>query len=90
MLFANRITVQFDSYKYKYPKFLRHKIVTIPNSIASNSTIQSISKVDFPEFVYAGRFSFQKQLKKLIRAFVAYKDLGGNGNLALYGEGEAS
>jgi glycosyltransferase involved in cell wall biosynthesis len=89
MLFANRITVQFDSYKYKYPQFLRHKIVTIPNSIASNSTIQSISKVDFPEFVYAGRFSFQKQLKKLIRAFVAYKDLGGNGNLALYGEGEA-
>jgi hypothetical protein len=65
MLFANRITVQFDSYKYKYPKFLRHKIVTIPNSIASNSTIQSISKVDFPEFVYAGRFSFQKQLNKL-------------------------
>jgi len=41
------------------------------------------------QFVYAGRFSFQKQLDKLIQIFVAYRNQGGVGKLGLYGDGEA-
>jgi glycosyltransferase involved in cell wall biosynthesis len=89
MLFANRITVQFNSYRLKYPIFLRHKIISIPNSIVLKSNAQVYLKNEIPQFIYAGRFSFQKQLGKLIKIFVAYRNQGGKGELALYGDGEA-
>ncbi len=89
MLFAKKIIVQFDSYKYKYPRFLWHKISTIPNSIAINTGVEIGLSDDIPQFVYAGRFSFQKQLDKLIQIFVAYRNQGGVGKLGLYGDGEA-
>jgi len=89
MLFANRITVQFDSYRLKYPSFLRYKIITIPNSIVLNANAGVHLKNEIPQFIYAGRFSFQKQLGKLIKIFIAYRNQGGKGKLALYGDGEA-
>jgi glycosyltransferase involved in cell wall biosynthesis len=45
-------------------------------------------KNKLPQYIYAGRFSFQKQLGKLIKIFVAYRNQGGKGMLTLYGDGE--
>jgi glycosyltransferase involved in cell wall biosynthesis len=87
MIFANKITVQFDSYKDKYPKYLRKKIITIPNAIVEHKLINKRTNKTL-RFIYAGRFSFQKQLPKLLYSFQRYKQLGGLANLTLVGSGE--
>jgi GalNAc-alpha-(1->4)-GalNAc-alpha-(1->3)-diNAcBac-PP-undecaprenol alpha-1,4-N-acetyl-D-galactosaminyltransferase len=87
MIFANKITVQFDSYKDKYPKYLRKKIITIPNAIVEHKLINKRTNKTL-RFIYAGRFSFQKQLPKLLYGFQRFKQLGGLANLTLVGSGE--
>lgn len=87
MIFANKITVQFDSYKDKYPKYLRKKIITIPNAIVEHKLINKRTNKTL-RFIYAGRFSFQKQIPKLLYSFQRYKQLGGLANLTLVGSGE--
>lgn len=87
MIFANKIIVQFDSYKDKYPKYLRNKIVTIPNAIVEHKLVKKRNDKKL-NLVYAGRFSFQKQIPKLLYSFQRYKQLGGLASLTLIGSGE--
>jgi glycosyltransferase involved in cell wall biosynthesis len=87
MLFATKITVQFDSYKSKYPWYLRRKILTIPNTIMDFGILRGAAK-DKVRYVYAGRFSFQKQVLRLIEAFRAFHSNFPESILTIYGEGE--
>ena len=87
MRLAKRVTIQIPEYADKYPRFLRKRLVSIPNSIDS----PRVKKLHFngnPNFVYGGRFSFQKRLDLLIRSFDIYKKDGGKGSLLLFGSGE--
>ena len=87
MFFADAITVQFERYVKKYPFFLRHKMNIIPNSIPElNGAIQSSSS--FVTFLFAGRFSFQKQIGKLIEAFAVHLISFPESKLRIYGSGE--
>ena len=87
MLFTDKITVQFDSYIKKYPRFLRKKIVSIPNTI-HEIKIAKILRKDKIRFVYAGRFSFQKGILGLIYAFHEFGKDKSDVELKIYGEGE--
>jgi glycosyltransferase involved in cell wall biosynthesis len=87
MFFSKRITIQFEEYKNKYPRFLRKKFVAIPNSIELYP-VRRDSIITSPRFVYAGRFSFQKRIDLLICSFKKYCELGGLGTLHLFGSGE--
>jgi glycosyltransferase involved in cell wall biosynthesis len=87
MIFANKITVQFDSYKSKYPWYLRRKILTIPNTILDLGILQGAAKGKV-RYVYAGRFSFQKQILKVVEAFRVFHTRFPESILMIYGEGE--
>jgi GalNAc-alpha-(1->4)-GalNAc-alpha-(1->3)-diNAcBac-PP-undecaprenol alpha-1,4-N-acetyl-D-galactosaminyltransferase len=87
MILANRITVQFNSYVTKYPWYLRKKIVVIPNTIHDVGLVVHKNEKNL-KFVYAGRFSFQKQIPRLLTAFSNFHSMYPNTTLTLYGEGE--
>ena len=87
MIFAKRITVQFESYKYKYPKYLQKKIIVVPNSILDIGIVEK-SPSEHVRFVYAGRFSFQKQVIRLLEGYSIFIRENPNTTLKLYGEGE--
>jgi glycosyltransferase involved in cell wall biosynthesis len=87
MFFADKITVQFDSYRYKYPVYLRHKIYAIPNTIHS-TLAPHVSRQNVVRYVYAGRFSFQKQIVRLLDSFIDFHRDYPNTKLTIYGEGE--
>jgi len=86
-IFSRRITVQFDSYVKKYPWYLRRKIVSIPNTIYDIGLLKNkpSSKI---RYVFAGRFSFQKQIIRLVEAFSEFHPMYPQATLTLYGEGE--
>jgi glycosyltransferase involved in cell wall biosynthesis len=87
MIFASAITIQFSRYKNQYPFFLKNKIKTIPNSVepillpksADNSKIK---------YVFAGRFSYQKQPMLLIKAFLSFAFDRDDVELVMYGRGD--
>lgn len=87
MVFSNVITVQFPRYVKSYPRMLRRKIQVIPNVVpifpntfrADDDTIR---------FTFAGRFSNQKQVCELVKAFIRFSQGSDLYNLSLYGEGE--
>ena len=87
MLSAKAIIVQFESYREKYPFYLRKKILSIPNSVPElvfrRETVNSQLK-----FTFAGRLSFQKQVPRLINGFAIYCAQGGSANLEIVGAGE--
>jgi len=87
MFLADKITVQFDSYRYKYPRYLRHKIYAIPNTIHS-TLAPHVSRQNVVRYVYAGRFSFQKQILRLVDSFIEFHRNYPNTKLTIYGEGE--
>ena len=87
MLSARAIIVQFESYREKYPFYLRKKILSIPNSVPEllfrREAVNSKLK-----FTFAGRLSFQKQVPRLINGFAMYCAQGGTANLEIVGVGE--
>lgn len=87
MSLASRITVQFDSYISMYPWFLRSKIQTIPNTILDIGALVSTRNKNV-RFVFAGRFSFQKQVLRLIDAFHEFHKNYPQSSLTFFGEGE--
>ncbi len=87
MVFAQRITVQFESYKFKYPQYLQNRIRVIPNSILDIGTVKNYPSKNV-RFVFAGRFSFQKQVIRLVEGFSVFVRDNPNATLKLYGEGE--
>jgi glycosyltransferase involved in cell wall biosynthesis len=88
MFFTKRITVQFDVYKGKYPRFLRRKISTVPNTILEIKEPRKPRINGEVRFVFAGRFSFQKGALELIRAFALFQEKYPKAILNMYGEGE--
>ena len=87
MLSARAVIVQFESYREKYPLYLRKKIHSIPNSVPKlafrGEAVNSKLK-----FTFAGRLSFQKQVPRLINGFAIYCAQGGSANLEIVGVGE--
>jgi glycosyltransferase involved in cell wall biosynthesis len=87
LLFADAITVQFESYRTMYPKILRSRIYHTPNPIipvrsAINKSGQSMS---FFKILYVGRLTFQKNLEVLINA-IAISNL--KVELTIVGDGD--
>ena len=90
LLLSNVITIQLDSYKKKYPLFLRSRILTISNPVfpcakpaypnEMNNTPQRILNV--------GRLSYQKNQLFLIKSFALIASKNPGWNLTLVGEGE--
>ena len=87
MIFSSVITIQFESFRAGYPKFLSRKIVCIPNQIPS-FFVTEYSPIEKFCFVYAGRFSHQKQILELIQAFVSFHNVHAGPILEIYGDGE--
>jgi GalNAc-alpha-(1->4)-GalNAc-alpha-(1->3)-diNAcBac-PP-undecaprenol alpha-1,4-N-acetyl-D-galactosaminyltransferase len=83
------ITVQLDTYKKRYPKFLRSRIKVIYNEIivSSNEGRQGATEHPFT-FGFVGRFSFQKQPVRLIESFARHIASGSNSHLVFIGKGE--
>ena len=86
---ADRITVQFQSYKKQYPRILRHKIVAIHNPVfpsfpQNNTLIPSKEKI----VLYVARFCYQKNHELLIKAFALLSDSLEEWKLVLAGDGE--
>ena len=87
---SNIITVQLESYKYKYPLFLRSRIVTISNPIYPckepaypNEGIKPPKRI-----LNVGRLSYQKNQLFLIRSFALIASKNPDWKLTLVGEGE--
>ena len=88
LLLSNVITIQLDSYKKKYPLFLRSRILTISNPVypcakpaypnEMNNTPQRILNV--------GRLSYQKNQLFLIKSFALIASKNPGWNLNLVGE----
>lgn len=87
MILASKITVQFESYRDRYPFYLRRRIVEIPNQIPQFVTNEVPSHAKF-QFVYAGRLSHQKQILELTHAFVSFHKQNPETILEIYGNGE--
>jgi glycosyltransferase involved in cell wall biosynthesis len=87
MLLSSAITVQFPRYVKLYPFYLRHKIRVIPNSVEVIATdFQTVrEKITY---VFAGRFSYQKQPLLLIRAFLEFANDKPDVQLLMFGKGD--
>lgn len=87
MIFSTAITVQFSRYKNQYPFFLRKKIKAIPNAVEPIlvSRQASSSKI---RYVFAGRFSHQKQPMLLLEAFLSFAVNKNDVELVMYGRGD--
>jgi glycosyltransferase involved in cell wall biosynthesis len=87
MLFSSAMTVQFPRYAQQYPFYLRRKIRVIPNSVEAATTV--IQKVEGKiTYVFAGRFSYQKQPLLLIRAFLEFARDKPDVQLLMFGKGD--
>ena len=67
--FAEKITVQFDQYINSYPKYLRKKIISIPNAIESPKLSNDIILNKKNIILCVARDSYEKNIEVLIRAF---------------------
>lgn len=87
---ADKITVQFDSYRTGFPRVLHDKMVEVPNAIEQASVY---AKSDTPRegrwiLLAVGRMSFQKNFHLLIQAFALLADEFPDWDLLIAGEGE--
>lgn len=83
------ITVQLDSYKNRYPKYLKKKIKIIYNEIMITPRIAEDQKSVKPfTFGFVGRFSYQKQPIELIDSFARHKEKNNDSLLVFIGKGE--
>ena len=67
--FAKKITVQFDQYINMYPKYLRKKIIAIPNAIEYPNLDDNIFLNKKNIILCVARDCHQKNIEVLIRAF---------------------
>ena len=87
---AQQITIQLESYRYEYPTYLHHKMVTIPNPV------QPIEISSFPNertspperIIHVGRLCRQKNQLFLLEAFSLIAAAHPKWVLTLVGEGE--
>ena len=90
LLLSNIITVQFDSYKRKYPFFLRSRMITIPNPVyPCKKPALPNEKIENPKIILnLGRLSYQKNQLFLIKSFSLISVNNPLWKLVLVGEGE--
>jgi len=86
LFFSDTISVQMESYKSLYPKWLRHKIYVNPNPIfsAQKTKLRAIYSSGPTKLLYTGRVTYQKNLQVLVRA-VAKSSI--NAELSIVGNG---
>jgi len=89
MRLAAAITVQWESYVSRYPRYLRRRIVAIPNPVYEPDGYATPG-LDKPAYTLltVGRLSFQKNYETLIRSFAALANDFPNWALQIVGEGE--
>ena len=87
---SNIITVQLDSYKNKYPLFLRSRIVTISNPIYPCKKPAYPNERTKPpkRILNVGRLSYQKNQIFLIKSFALIASKNPDWKLTIVGEGE--
>ncbi len=90
LMMADCVTVQFDSYKEKYPSQIRKHIVTIPNPVQTLAQPAYPNEADIKprRILNVGRLSYQKNQLFLIRAFSRIARLYPDWVLTIVGEGE--
>lgn len=89
MRLSSGITVQLDSYKILYPKYLRKKIKVIYNEIMITPRVTKSRGLVTPfTFGFVGRFSYQKQPIALIDSFARHKASENDSRLIFIGKGE--
>lgn len=89
LILADRITVQFPSYIEKYPRFLRKKMVAIPNPVfAADQAGPRLPRSREKLVLYVARLCFQKNQTLLIDAFARIAPSFKNWKLVLVGDGE--
>jgi len=72
--FASEIVFQFTRYKDFLPRFLRHKVVGLPNPVFSSpmvTRVEQVFKHDRKTILFIGRLAYQKNVGALIHAFLA-------------------
>lgn len=88
---ARFITVQCESYRTLYPKFLHDRIITIPNPVfpANRSAVPDHSN-DSGRFqiLSIGRLGYQKNYDCLISAFTRIAERSPAWDIVIIGEGE--
>ena len=92
LLFMCRaITVQFESYKKKYPMLLRRRIRAIPNSISQMKQVATPDKADELgrfRILCVARLGYQKNISVLIEAFSKLAQRYPLWDVHLVGDGE--
>ncbi len=89
MRLAAAIAVQFPGYIDRYPPYLRHRIVVVPNPVERAEAFASPG-AEKPQrtLLFVGRLSYQKNVGALLRAFARLADTFPTWRLRLVGEGE--
>jgi glycosyltransferase involved in cell wall biosynthesis len=87
---ADRITVQLDDYIGEYPRYLRSRIVGIPNPVnpAPGLAEPAGRPGESKRLLSVGRLSYQKNQAVLIEAFARLADSMSDWRLVLVGAGE--
>ena len=87
---ASRITIQFESYKKKYPFFLRGLMSTIHNPVEkiNNPALPNENEYVPKRILNVGRLSYQKNQLFLIRSFALISRQNPDWILTIVGEGE--
>ena len=90
LFFSDKITIQFENYRYKYPFFLRSKIITIPNPVNPNKNPSFPNELKNPpkRILNVGRLSNQKNQLFLIKSFSLIAQNNPDWILTIVGEGE--
>jgi GalNAc-alpha-(1->4)-GalNAc-alpha-(1->3)-diNAcBac-PP-undecaprenol alpha-1,4-N-acetyl-D-galactosaminyltransferase len=88
-ILSHALLVQFPSYKYGYPVYLRKKIKSIPNPVRIQTTVKARTvKKTVYHVLAVGRLSFQKNFELLINAIAHLNKTESRFKLKIIGEGE--
>ena len=85
LLFAFKISIQFESFRKLYPRYLHRKILVTPNYVKQSDSIRKVSYGENFQILFIGRLSYQKNVKILISAL---EMLPKNFKLTIVGAGE--
>ena len=81
---ATRVAVQFESYRRKYPFWLRQKIVVTPNWVAQIESSKTVMDAMPFQITFIGRLTFQKNVAVLLNAM---EHLPSHFQLTIIGDG---
>lgn len=68
LLSATNVAVQFESYRSKYPVWIRPKIVVTPNWVAQIDSPKTVLAQQPFNILFIGRLTFQKNVEVLLNA----------------------